>query len=230
MTQSGSDIQKNLAHVKSFIQECELRYARIPNSVRLLAVSKSQPVEKILAAISAGQYAFGENYLQEALVKMETLANEKIEWHFIGPIQSNKTKKIAESFSWVQSVSSFNIAKRLNDQRPEHLPPLNICLQINTSGESSKSGAAPSAALTLAKQCLTLPRLKLRGLMTIPAPRNIFSEKRAELNKLLLLQNELLKNDVPLDILSMGMSEDLEAAIAEGSTMVRVGTKIFGDR
>lgn len=225
-----SDISKNLASLKKLIQEYELRYQRIPGSVHLLAVSKSQSIENIRAALQAGQHSFGESYLQEALKKIDALAAEKIEWHFIGPIQSNKTKKIAENFHWVHSVSDLSIAKRLHDQRPADLPPLNVCLQVNISQEKTKSGADPDSILPLAIECAKLSRLQLRGLMAIPAPNNIFEVQRAECHKLHLLQKKLCAEGLKLDTLSLGMSADMEAAIAEGSTMLRIGTKIFGGR
>jgi PLP dependent protein len=225
-----STIQQNLSLIHQQIQTFELRYHRAPHSVKLLAVSKNQPIEKIQNAIEAGQLAFGENYLQEALTKMESLNNKNLEWHFIGPIQSNKTKKIAEHFDWVHSVDSLRIAKRLNDQRPANSPPLFICLEINISHENTKSGILPEDALSLAQECLTLPRLKLRGLMAIPAPKKNFQEQRAELHKLKLLYDQLREKGLNLDTLSMGMSEDMEAAIAENATMVRIGTAVFGHR
>jgi len=225
-----NNIQNNIQKIKKQIAECEARYQRKPFSVSLLAVSKTQPVEKILAAVQAGQIAFGENYLQESLEKITALANENIEWHFIGSIQRNKTKKIAEHFAWVHTIDDIKIAKRLNEQRPSHLPPLNICLQINSSFEATKSGTDPQNILSLAKDCTLLPRLKLRGLMTIPAPKKTFAEQRAELHKLRLIYEMLNTHGFGLDTLSMGMSDDMEAAIAEGATMVRIGTAIFGKR
>jgi pyridoxal phosphate enzyme (YggS family) len=225
-----NSIQDNLKQVTSLIQSYESRYARKENSVALLAVSKSQPIEKILEAYYAGQRRFGENYLQEALAKITTLNHEEIEWHFIGPLQSNKLKKIAEHFQWVHSVASLKHAQLLNEQRPTHLPPLNICLQINIGQETSKSGLHPDQIATLASACLALPRLMLRGLMCIPAAKKNLTDQRQEFRKLFDLQLLLIKNGFKLDTLSMGMSNDLEAAIAEGSTMVRIGTKIFGQR
>jgi pyridoxal phosphate enzyme (YggS family) len=198
--------------------------------VSLLAVSKSQPVEKILEAYDAGQRRFGENYLQEALEKISALSDKEIEWHFIGPLQSNKLKKIAEHFSWVHSVASLKHAKLLDAARPSDLPPLNICLQINTSHEKSKSGIHPDALLTLVNACADLPRLTLRGLMCIPEAKKNLTEQRLEFQKLSELSLFLLENGLKMDTLSMGMSDDLEAAIAEGSTLVRIGTKIFGER
>lgn len=216
-----------LSSIKNQILEFEKKYSRPAHSVALLAVSKKQSVEKIRAAYDAGQRMFGENYLQEALEKMTALADLDIEWHFIGPMQSNKTRKIAEHFHWVQSVDSFKLAQRLNDQRPSHLPPLNICLEINISGEASKSGVAPDEAAALAAACRTLPMIKLRGLMTIPARD---ASPRAAFHTMQSLWQQLNADGFQLDTLSMGMSADFEAAIAEGSTMVRIGSAIFGER
>jgi pyridoxal phosphate enzyme (YggS family) len=226
-----TDIQKNLIEIEAYIDQFEKKYHRIPNSVTLLAASKKQSLEKIQQAINAGQTIFGENYLQEALPKIDFFKHQNLEWHFIGPIQSNKTKKIAEHFSWVHSVDSIKIAKRLNDQRPPHLPPLNICLEVNISGEPTKSGISSCAEITsLAEYCLSLPQIKLRGLMAIPAATPDFENQREELHRLKLIFDDLLTKKIPLDTLSMGMSDDLEAAIAEGSTLVRIGTRIFGTR
>lgn len=223
-------ILENLTAVKKLIRDSELRYNRSPGSTALLAVSKTQSINQIKEAITAGQLAFGENYLQEALPKITALVTQKIEWHFIGPIQSNKTKAIAENFSWVHSVSELKIAKRLNDQRPSHLPPLNICLQVNISQEPTKSGVHPDETMMLATAVASLPRLHLRGLMTISVPHTSFTEQRDLFHTLRLLQEKLCHNGFTLDTLSMGMSDDLEAAIAEGATWVRVGTAIFGKR
>lgn len=196
----------------------------------MLAVSKGQSIEKIREAYDAGQQLFGENYLQEALIKMTALSDVHIEWHFIGPIQSNKTRKIAEHFSWVHSVDNLKTAQRLNDQRPAHLPPLNICLEVNISHEISKSGIAPPQTKSLATTCLSLPRLRLRGLMAIPAPQIDFQQQRAAFHLLAELFHALRGDGIPLDTLSMGMSDDFEAAIAEGSTIIRLGTAVFGRR
>ncbi len=219
-------IASNLALIKSQITTAEAQSSRPANSVALIAVSKKQSLEKILEAYQAGQRAFGENYLQEALTKITSLAHLSIEWHFIGPIQSNKTRRIAEHFQWVQSVDSLKIAQRLNDQRPDALPPLNICLEINISKETSKSGIAPEEVAALAKACSKLPRLKLRGLMTIPAPKNA----QQQFHDMHTLWQQLRTQGHALDVLSMGMSDDFAAAIAEGSTLVRIGTAIFGKR
>lgn len=224
-----TNIIKNLAEVRQQIQNAEARFDRAPHSVFLLAVSKGQSIEKIAQAVSAGQLAFGENHLQEALPKMTAFTNKDVSWHFIGLIQRNKTKKVAEHFDWVHSVTHPHIAERLNNQRPDHLPPLNICLQVNVSEQTTKLGTLIHETETLADYCATLPRLKLRGLMTIPAPKNTFEEQKAEFAKLVSLFNRL-KQKFSLDTLSMGMSNDMDAAIAEGSTMVRIGTAIFGAR
>lgn len=200
---------------------------REPATVGLLAVSKTQPAAAIRDAFAAGLRDFGENYLQEALDKQAELDDLPLTWHFIGPIQSNKTKAIAEHFDWVHSVNRLKIAQRLSDQRPEALPPLNICLQVNVSGEASKSGCAPQEVQQLARAITALPRLRLRGLMCIPAPSEDPAEQRAAFARLRQLRDELA---LDLDTLSMGMSQDLEAAIAEGATWVRIGTALFGAR
>ncbi len=225
-----TEISINLNEVTQQIRAHESKYNRPQNSVTLLAVSKSQPLEKIQQAITAGQKSFGENYLQEALEKITQLNNPQLEWHFIGPIQSNKTKKIAEHFQWVHSIENFNTAKRLNDQRPSHLPPLNICIQVNISEEITKSGVQPDDVIKLAIACLEFPRLTLRGLMTLPAATDNFQQQRTAFQKVRLLQENLRKKGFTLDTLSMGMSHDMEASTAEGATMVRIGTKIFGKR
>src|SRR5579885_1684296 len=168
-------IENNLAAIRKLISDYEAKYGRHPGSVHLLAASKSQSIEKITAAYHAGQRRFGENYLQEALSKMPALADKQIEWHFIGPVQSNKTRKIAENFSWVHGVDNMKIARRLNDQRPDQLPRLNICIEVNVSDEASKSGVRTDEVLPLAAYCMTLPRLQLRGLMTIPHEHENFS-------------------------------------------------------
>ena len=222
-----STIANNIAKVATRIREAAQAVARDPDEVRLLAVSKTQPAAAIREASRAGVRDFGENYLQEALEKQAELTDLSLTWHFIGPIQSNKTKAIAEHFDWVHSVDRLKIAQRLSDQRPEPLPPLNICLQVNVSGEASKSGCEPQDVPALAQAIAALPRLRLRGLMTIPEPTDDPAEQRAAFARLRQLQNEL---DLELDTLSMGMSQDLEAAIAEGATWVRIGTALFGAR
>lgn len=225
-----SGVEKNLTAVKKLISKYEQKYGREHGSVRLLAVSKAQPIEKIVDAIHAGQREFGENHLQEALIKMTAIPDPSVVWHFLGPVQSNKTRKIAERFSWVHSVDEKKIAERLNDQRPSHLPPLNICIQINVSNEQTKSGIKLEELPPLAELCRSLPRLKLRGLMAIPAPSTDFDSQRHEFHKLWSAWNDLRAKGYDLDTLSMGMSEDFPAAIAEGSTIVRLGTAIFGER
>lgn len=225
-----ASIEENVALVKSEICAYESRYERTAGSVLLLAASKQQSVEKIQQAVHAGQINFGENYLQEALPKIAACREQNIIWHFIGLIQRNKTKKIAEHFAWVHSVASPQIAERLNHYRPEHLSPLNICLQVNISAEAHKTGVPPAEVMALAKFCQSLPRLTLRGLMAIPPLKYSFAEQRAELNKLRLIYDKLKAESAQIDTLSMGMSADMEAAIAEGSTLVRIGTAIFGAR
>lgn len=196
----------------------------------LLAVSKTFPATAIREAYAAGQRVFGESYVQEALGKIAALRDLVLEWHFIGPIQSNKTRAIAENFAWAHGVDRLKVAERLSDQRPHNLPPLNICLQVNVSGEDSKSGVDPAAACELAQQIANLPRLKLRGLMAIPAPAKELSEQRKPFALLRELLQQMNTLGLQLDTLSMGMSDDLEAAILEGATIVRVGTAIFGGR
>lgn len=198
----------------------------------LLAVSKTFPAVTIREAVAAGQHRFGENYVQEALDKMAELADlrDQIEWHMIGPIQSNKTRAVAEHFDWVHTVDRLKIAQRLNEQRPAHLPPLQVCVQVNTSGEESKSGVAPDEALALAREVAELPRLRLRGVMALPAPSADPAEQSRQLAAVQVVYENLRSQGLPLDTLSMGMSSDLETAVAEGSTMVRVGTALFGQR
>ena len=201
-------------------------------SVTLLAVSKTFSATAVREAHAAGQLRFGENYVQEALTKMEQLGDLRsaLEWHLIGPLQSNKTRVVAESFDWVHSVDRLKIAARLSEQRPAALPPLQVCIQVNISGETSKSGAAPAEVLALAKAVSQLPRLRLRGLMAVPEPAPDFETQRLPHRALAELFGQLCAQGLALDTLSMGMSADLEAAICEGATMVRVGTAIFGNR
>lgn len=204
---------------------------RDPAHVALVAVSKTQPAEAVEAAYRAGQRRFGENYLQEALDKQTALAAlTELEWHFIGPIQSNKTRAIAEHFQWVHSVDREKIARRLSEQRPESLPPLQVCLQVNLDDEPNKSGVTLAQLPDLARAVYALPRLQLRGLMAIPAPRETRVEQRASFARLRTALEALRDENMALDTLSMGMSADLEAAVAEGATLVRVGTDIFGAR
>ena len=183
-----------------------------------------------MTALAAGQHCFGESYLQEAINKIDQLEDAEIVWHFIGRVQSNKTRPIAEKFDWVHSVDKLKHAQRLNDQRPDSRPPLNICLQINIDNEESKGGIKPEQAAEMVQQISTLPRLQLRGLMTLPSPNETVEEQRLPFRRLRELRNQLATDALPLETLSIGMSDDMEAAIAEGSTIVRVGTAIFGPR
>ncbi|MEJ2694935.1 MAG: YggS family pyridoxal phosphate-dependent enzyme [Candidatus Thiodiazotropha sp.] len=212
------------------IRAAESAAGRPPGSTRLLAVSKTRDADEIRALAALGQRCFGENYLQEAEQKIEQLEDLTLEWHFIGRIQSNKTRPIAEGFDWVHSLASLKHARRLSEQRPAHLPPLNVCLQINTSGEKSKEGHTPDELSSLIGDYAALPNLRLRGLMTLPAPAKGEEAQRRPFRLLRRLQEDLTTQDIPLDTLSMGMSDDLEAAIGEGATLIRIGTAIFGPR
>lgn len=223
-------IAANLQAVNARIRDVARCCGRDPATVRLLAVSKTWSADKVAEAIAAGQCAFGENYVQEAVDKIVTLRGEALEWHFIGPIQSNKTRLLAQHFQWVHGVDRLKVAQRLSEQRPDELPPLNICIQVNVSGEASKSGVMPEALDTLAREVVGLPRLKLRGLMTIPEPTNDVALQRSRFAMLRSLRDRLSEAGLTLDTLSMGMSGDFEVAIAEGATMVRVGSAIFGAR
>ncbi|MVV50268.1 YggS family pyridoxal phosphate-dependent enzyme [Pseudomonas sp. PB120] len=222
-----STIADNIVQVSSRINAATLAAHRDAHSVQLLAVSKTKPAEALREAYAAGLRDFGENYLQEALSKQLELADLPLIWHFIGPIQSNKTRAIAEHFAWVHSVDRLKIAQRLSEQRPADMPPLNICIQVNVSGEASKSGCTPADLPALAKAISELPRLKLRGLMAIPEPTEDRAEQDAAFAAVQQLQASL---NLPLDTLSMGMSHDLESAIAQGATWVRIGTALFGAR
>ncbi|MEE4221916.1 YggS family pyridoxal phosphate-dependent enzyme [Pseudomonas viridiflava] len=222
-----STIAANISTLEQRIRTASLEAQRDPASVGLLAVSKTKPSSALREAYAAGLRDFGENYLQEALGKQAELADLPLCWHFIGPIQSNKTRAIAENFAWVHSVDRLKIAQRLSEQRPEGLEPLNICIQVNVSGEASKSGCTPEDLPALAAAISALPRLKLRGLMAIPEPTEEPAEQAAAFAAVRTLQDQL---DLPLDTLSMGMSHDLEAAIAQGATWVRIGTALFGAR
>ncbi|MEM1112595.1 MAG: YggS family pyridoxal phosphate-dependent enzyme [Pseudomonadota bacterium] len=226
----AQQIQHKLATVLQRVRLAEQKYQRISDTCELLAVSKTRPPEDLRAAYAAGQRAFGENYLQDALDKIEALADLDIEWHFIGPIQSNKTRPIAAHFHWVHSIDRIKIARRLSEQRSPELPPLNICLQVNVSGEASKSGLAPEALPELVNEIAGLPGLTLRGLMAIPAPSAEFNAQRQPFAQLRELLTACQLEAPAMTTLSMGMSADLEAAIAEGATLVRVGTDIFGPR
>ena len=259
-------IAANLQAVRERIGRAAQAAGRPASGITLIAVSKTFPAEKIAEACAAGQRAFGESYLQEAVEKVTRLSHlpleyrvahapqeddrarsdaprpsagvaspegpllRPLEWHFIGPVQSNKTRAIAEHFQWVHSIEREKIAVRLNDARPAHLPPLNVCIQVNVSGESSKSGVAPGTELALARAVIALPRLRLRGLMAIPEPTSDIRLQRRRFALLREIRDKLAAAGIALDTLSMGMSDDFEAAIAEGATMVRVGTAIFGQR
>ena len=222
-----STIADNIAQVRSRIRAAEQASHRAEHSVQLLAVSKTKPAQALREAYAAGLRDFGENYLQEALGKQVELTDLPLIWHFIGPIQSNKTRAIAEHFAWVHSVDRLKIAQRLSEQRPAELPPLNICIQVNVSGEASKSGCTPADLPALADAISKLPRLKLRGLMAIPEPTEDRAAQDAAFAAVQSLQASL---NLPLDTLSMGMSHDLESAIAMGATWVRIGTALFGAR
>lgn len=229
-----SAITDHLQTVRTRVFQAAQQAHRDPSSVNLLAVSKTQPVSAIVEAAEAGQLAFGENYEQEAVRKILAIRQErpdlKLQWHFIGPIQSNKTRAIAEYFDWVHSVDRERIARRLSDQRPANMPPLNICLQVNISGENSKSGVRPEELADLAKAVSGMPHLKLRGLMAIPEPQPDPEKQRQPFNAMKTLFERLRKAGYDLDTLSMGMSDDMEAAVQEGATTVRIGTAIFGQR
>lgn len=231
-----SAIPANLQAVRHAIDVAAGRAGRDPGSVQLLAVTKTKPAADVLEAALAGQRDFGENYVQEGVEKIAALGqllppgHPSLIWHFIGPLQSNKTRPVAEHFDWVHSIDRLKVAQRLSEQRPEHLAPLQVCVQVNVSGEASKSGCAPAEVAGLCRAVAALPRLQLRGLMAIPAPADDFESQREPLRQLRLLQADLVAQGLVLDTLSMGMSHDLEAAILEGSTLVRVGTAIFGAR
>jgi pyridoxal phosphate enzyme (YggS family) len=225
-----TSISERLQAVLEHIGQAAHAAGRPPAAIQLVAVSKTQPVEAIRQAYVAGQHAFGENYLQEALEKMSQLSELPLQWHFIGPIQSNKTRAIAERFHWVHSIDRLKIAQRLNEARPDSLTPLNVCIEVNVSGEASKDGIAPDEARALADAIMQLPRLRLRGLMTIPAPTADIALQHRQFRMLRDLFEQLRSEGLPLDTLSMGMTQDFPAAIAEGSTIVRIGTAVFGTR
>ena len=222
------DFAARFQTVLNRIRTAERQFQRPPGSVELLAVSKTHPASAVAALAALGQRHFGENYLQEALDKIADLAALDLEWHFIGPIQANKTRSIAEHFAWVHSVDRLKIAERLNAQRPDDLPPLNVCLEVNIDREPSKHGFDESELANMAQAVAALPRLRLRGLMAIPAPAGDFAAQRRPFARLRQWAERL--NVEGLDTLSMGMSDDLEAAIAEGATLVRIGTALFGPR
>jgi pyridoxal phosphate enzyme (YggS family) len=225
-----TSIFSRLQAVGARIDAAARAVGRDPASIALLAVSKTRPVADIRTALNAGQRAFGENYIQEGAQKVAELAGLGIEWHFIGAVQSNKTATVAHAFDWVHGIDRLKIAERLSAQRAAHRPPLQVCLQVNVSGEDSKAGVAPEAVMALAKAVAVLPRLTLRGLMCIPEPSADQVLLRRRFARLRQLRDELVGAGFALDTLSMGMSHDFEAAIAEGATLVRVGTAIFGAR
>lgn len=225
-----SAIAGNLQAVLTRVADACRHSGRLPDSVRVLAVSKTWPLDCVLAATAAGQHAFGENYVQEGVAKAIATRDRSLEWHFIGPLQSNKTRVVAEYFAWVHCIDRLKIAERLAIQRPAELPPLQVCVQVNVSGEASKSGCRPDETLALCQAIAVLPQLRLRGLMTIPEPSNDSAAQRAPFRRLRELAEELRAAGLGIDTLSMGMSHDLEAAVAEGATIVRIGTAIFGER
>lgn len=225
-----ADYAARLHAVLDRIRAAEQRFQRPSGAVRLLAVGKTQSAAAVAALAAAGQRDFGENYFQEALDKMTELATLELEWHFIGPMQANKTRGIAEHFAWVHSVDRLKIAERLSAQRPDHLPPLNVCLQVNIDREPTKHGLDEAELAEVAHAVATLPRLRLRGLMAIPAPAAEFAAQRRPFARLRKLRERLADAGLVLDTLSAGMSDDLEAAIAEGATLVRIGTALFGSR
>lgn len=227
-----SSIVDNLQQVHRRIEAACAAATRPVQSVTLLAVSKTMPAEAVREAHAAGQRAFGENYVQEGVEKITALGDlrSQMEWHLIGPLQSNKTRIVAEHFDWVQSLDRLKVAERLSQQRPGHLPPLQVCLQVNVSGEASKSGVAPAEVAALAHAVAALPGLRLRGLMSIPEPAGDEASQRRPHRVLHALWQSLRAQGLALDTLSMGMSADLEAAVAEGATLVRIGTAVFGAR
>ncbi|AQA17422.1 YggS family pyridoxal phosphate enzyme [Halioglobus japonicus] len=225
-----SSITDNIAKVQHRVGLSAKKCDRENDRILVLAVSKTRSAEEVREAFDCGLDHFGENYLQEALSKIESLAELPLNWHFIGPIQSNKTRPIAEHFQWVHSVERAKIARRLNDQRPAHLPPLNVCIQVNTSAEPSKSGALPGDVEALAQEIAQMPHLVLRGLMSIPAASDNEAAQRSAFGQLRSCFESLQPCHPSLDTLSMGMSGDMEAAVAEGSTILRIGTAIFGPR
>jgi pyridoxal phosphate enzyme (YggS family) len=227
---TNTTVSDNLAKVRKRIELAAVAAGRAIVAVKLLAVSKTMPAQAVRDACAAGHLAFGENYIQEGVDKIASLADLSLEWHCIGPIQSNKTKLVAENFAWAHSIDRIKIAERLSAQRPANLPPLQVCLQVNVDGGNNKAGVAPPELLALAQAVAKLPRLQLRGIMTLPEPTDNEAETRSVHRLAKELFDSLNAAGLKLDTLSMGMTADLEAAIAEGSTLVRVGTAIFGQR
>ena len=223
-------VTENLRKIRDLLAEAAVDAGRDADAVKLLAVSKKQPLERLRAAISAGQRDFGENQVAEGIEKIAVMADESLIWHFIGHLQTNKTRAVAEHFQWVHSVDRLKTAKRLSDQRPEVMGELQVCLQVNVDAEASKSGVAPEDLLGLAQQVVTLPRLRLRGLMCLPRIRTDFEAQREPFARLRSLASDLRAAGIDTDTLSMGMSDDYRAAIFEGATIVRIGTAVFGPR
>ena len=223
-------VTENLALISDLLRQAAIEAGRAPTDIRLLAVSKKQPLENIREAAAAGQRDFGENFVQEGVEKIEALSNLDLTWHFIGHLQSNKTRVVAEYFDWVHTIDKLKTARRLNDQRPPGRLPLNICIQVNVDDETSKSGVAPAALTELAHACAKLPNLRLRGLMCLPAIRDEFEDQRVPFAALRRMAEELRHGGIETDTLSMGMSADYRAAIFEGATLVRIGTALFGER
>jgi pyridoxal phosphate enzyme (YggS family) len=228
--EARQELTRRWRETRTRIAAAAAEYGRLSDSVGLVAISKGHPAEAIRHLASLGQRDFGENYLQEALPKLEALKDLKLTWHFTGQLQGNKTRAVAERFDWVHTLDRERIALRLNEQRPYYAPPLNICVQVSLVPEPGKGGVPPAEVLALARKVTTLPKLKLRGLMCIPPPRDTFEEQRALFEQLAACQRQLLEAGLEVDTLSMGMSADLEAAVAAGATWVRIGTALFGER
>ena len=224
------NIEKNLIDINHQIESAALEFKREPGDILLLAVSKRKSAENIRNAYSCGQRDFGENYMQEALDKVDELSDLDIVWHFIGAVQSNKTRPLAQSFDWVHCIDRLKIAKRLSEQRPQSMPPLNLCIQVNVEQEASKAGIRLDEVDQLAEQIADLPSIRLRGLMAIPAPQDDFESQRKPFSQLRQALEKLNHKGLNCDTLSMGMTHDMPAAIAEGATLVRIGTAIFGER
>ncbi|MDJ0748886.1 MAG: YggS family pyridoxal phosphate-dependent enzyme [Woeseiaceae bacterium] len=223
-------VTENLSSLSDLLSKSAIDAGRDPGAVRLLAVSKKQPLTKIREAAAAGQRDFGENIVQEGVEKIRESADLDLTWHFIGHLQSNKTRAVAENFDWVHTIDKLKTARRLSDQRPDGLPPLNVCIQVNVDDEPSKSGVAPGEAVGLAAACARLPNLRLRGLMCLPAIREGLEAQRKPFAALRILAGDLRDHNIDTDTLSMGMTADYRAAIFEGATIVRIGTALFGER
>ena len=224
------NITTKYQHLQKTIREIERRFGRVENSVQLIAASKTKPIEDIQLAVACGQQHFAENYLQEGIEKIKRINNPKLIWHFIGNLQANKCKHIATNFDWVHGISRIKIALRLNALRPAQLPPINACIQVNINHQKNKSGVSAEELTELVDSCVSLPRIRLRGLMALPAPATDFPAQRIPFRQLQAMLTALRKDYPQLDTLSMGTSKDMEAAIAEGSTIIRIGTRLFGIR